>query len=226
MEKLDAVIIGAGLSGLAAGTRLAQFDKSVCIFEKHSVWGGLNSFYRKGNHTFDVGLHAMTNFSKKNSPRGPLFKVCRQLRIDLDQFKLQEQGHSLISFPTARLRFTNDFAILEQQVSEQFPNAIDGFRKLCQKIRDHDDYAPESDSSRAVLSEFLKDDLLVEMLLCPTMYYGCPTADDMAWNQFVILFKAIFFEGLSRPEKGIRTILNPLRQNYLKLGGKPKLRQE
>lgn len=36
----DAVIIGAGMSGLAAGIRLAHFGKKVCIFERHNAPGG------------------------------------------------------------------------------------------------------------------------------------------------------------------------------------------
>jgi len=40
----DAVIVGAGMSGLAAGVRLAQYERNVCILEKHSMIGGLNMF--------------------------------------------------------------------------------------------------------------------------------------------------------------------------------------
>ena len=58
----DAVIVGAGMSGLAAGIRLAQYDRNVCILEKHSMIGGLNSFYRRNGRNYDVGLHAMTNY--------------------------------------------------------------------------------------------------------------------------------------------------------------------
>ncbi|MGC4072912.1 MAG: FAD-dependent oxidoreductase [Nibricoccus sp.] len=36
----DVVIIGAGMSGLAAGIRLAHFGKRVCIFERHNAVGG------------------------------------------------------------------------------------------------------------------------------------------------------------------------------------------
>ncbi len=46
-EKYDAIVIGAGLSGLAAGIRIAMFGKKVCLLEKHSIPGGLNSFYQK-----------------------------------------------------------------------------------------------------------------------------------------------------------------------------------
>ncbi|HUG12350.1 MAG TPA: FAD-dependent oxidoreductase, partial [Opitutaceae bacterium] len=41
----DAIIIGAGMSGLAAGIRLAHFGKRVVILERHNAIGGLNSFY-------------------------------------------------------------------------------------------------------------------------------------------------------------------------------------
>ena len=36
----DVVIIGAGMSGLAAGVRIAHFGRRVLILEKHSVWVG------------------------------------------------------------------------------------------------------------------------------------------------------------------------------------------
>ncbi|RJP36217.1 MAG: FAD-binding protein, partial [Phycisphaerales bacterium] len=48
----DAIIIGAGMSGLAAGVRLTCFDKRVCIVERHEQFGGLNSFYRLDGRQF------------------------------------------------------------------------------------------------------------------------------------------------------------------------------
>ena len=65
--KYDAIIIGAGMSGLAAGIRLAMYDKKVCILEQHVISGGLNSYYQRrdprgGLIEFDVGLHALTNY--------------------------------------------------------------------------------------------------------------------------------------------------------------------
>ena len=32
----DTIIIGAGMSGLAAGIRLAYFERRVCILERHT----------------------------------------------------------------------------------------------------------------------------------------------------------------------------------------------
>jgi len=90
----DVLIIGAGLSGLAAGIRLAHFDKKVLIVEAHKVCGGLNSFYRRKGVRFDVGLHAMTNFVPPGEGRSPLSKLLRQLRIRYEDLGLIEQSVS------------------------------------------------------------------------------------------------------------------------------------
>ena len=41
----DTIIIGAGMSGLAAGIRLAHYGKKVLVLEKHAIPGGLNSHF-------------------------------------------------------------------------------------------------------------------------------------------------------------------------------------
>ena len=110
----DALIIGAGVSGLAAGIRLACFDKKVCIIEKHIEIGGLNSFYRKKTRWFDVGLHAMTNYTPKGVRTSPLGKLLKQLRFRHEDFRLCQQQVSEIRFPEKTLRFTNDFEFFRQ----------------------------------------------------------------------------------------------------------------
>jgi len=67
----DTIIIGAGMSGLAAGIRLAYYDQRVCILERHYTIGGLNSFYRLRGRDYDVGLHALTNVTPKGHQDRP-----------------------------------------------------------------------------------------------------------------------------------------------------------
>ena len=89
--RYDTIIIGAGMSGLAAALRLSLFDRRVLVLERHEVWGGLNSFYTKDGHAFDVGLHALTNYAPRGSRGAPLTKILRQLRIRHDELRL---GHT------------------------------------------------------------------------------------------------------------------------------------
>ena len=116
-NEYDTIIIGAGMSGLAAGIRLAHFDQKVCILERHYTIGGLNSFYRMGGRDYDVGLHAMTNFARKGTKKGPLAKLIRQLRFRWDDFKLAEQVGSSIRFPDVSMDFSNDIQLLESEIA-------------------------------------------------------------------------------------------------------------
>lgn len=225
----DVVIIGAGMAGLAAGIRLAHFGKRVCIFERHNAPGGLNGFYSLAGRKYDVGLHAVTNFVRPEVKGTPLGKLLRQLRIDRAEFALCEQRRSAIRFggaAAAELLFSNDPSLLESSIAERFPAQIDGFRRLVSRVRQHDDVALQSgfQSARRVVREFIGDPLLEDMLFCPVMYYGSPTAEDMDFSQFVIMFKALFLEGFARPRDGVRVILRVLLDKYRQAGGERRMK--
>ncbi|MEC7641113.1 MAG: NAD(P)/FAD-dependent oxidoreductase [Nitrospinota bacterium] len=222
----DVLIIGAGLSGLAAGIRLALFNKKVCIVEKHLEIGGLNSFYQRKTRCFDVGLHAMTNYTSKGKRTSPLGKLLKQLRLRHEDLRLCQQKMSEIRFPGKSLRFTNDYEFFQQEIAEQFPGQVDGFQKLVGEIRGYDDLALEDDrnlSARHVLRHHLSEPLLIEMLLCPLMFYGSARENDMDFTQFVILFKSIFMEGFARPQEGMRYILNLMVEQYKNHGGELRM---
>lgn len=222
----DTIIIGAGMSGLAAGIRLAHYDQSVCILEKHWTIGGLNSFYRQGGRNFDVGLHAVTNFTPRGTKKGPLARLLRQLRFKWEDFELSPQIGSSIAFPGTRLGFNNDIDFLRSEVARVFPAERDNFESLLNQLVDYDDLDQDSfgGSARAFLSDTIHDPLLIEMILCPLMWYGNAREDDMDFGQFCIMFRSIFLEGFARPYKGVRLILKHLVRRFRSLGGELKLR--
>ncbi len=221
----DVIIIGAGMSGLAAGIRLAYYDKRVCIVEKHYAFGGLNSYYRLNGRDFDVGLHAVTNFTSPAQRNAPLNRLLRQLRLSREDFDLQSQYHSQVRFPGKSLRFTNDIAVLVDEVAREFPRDADNFRRLIADVKRYDDarldapYRP----TRPMLREYLCDPMLMEMLLCPIMFYGSAEEHDMDFTQFVTMFKGLFCEGFARPPGGVRTIIKTLVKKYRSCGGKLRM---
>ena len=222
----DAIVIGAGMSGLAAGIRLAMFDKKVVVLEKHSIPGGLNSYYQRKNRQFDVGLHALTNFIKKGEKGKPFSKLLKQLRLSYDDFKLHPQTFSKIQFPETTLKFSNEFELLETEVREKFPQDFENFLRLVEKVKDFNELSLDIgySSSREVLKKNLNDELLIEMILCPLLIYGSAWEDDMDFAQFVIMFKSLYFEGFSRPEGGVRTILSLLMKKFEDAGGEIRFR--
>lgn len=225
-KRYDALVIGAGMSGLAAGIRVAQAGRSVAILERHALWGGLNSFFKRGGRRYDTGLHALTNFATKGERGAPLTKLLRALRIPHEALRLCEQTHSTVELPGISLRFSNDFALFESEVARAFPSERDGFARLVDAVRAADPFrldAP-SISARAMLAQHLRDPALVDALLLPLCYYGSAIEGDVDWDQFVILFRSVFLEGFARPEGGIKTLLDLLVERFRSEGGELRMR--
>lgn len=225
-DPYDVVIIGCGMAGLAAGIRLAMFDKSVLILERHNVPGGLNSFYFKGGRKCDVGLHAVTNYVEPGVRGTPLVKLLRQLRIPRESFELSPQRCSWVRFPGKSLAFDNRIETLEDSVASSFPAEIDRFRALRQAILAFDEFdlSAKPVSAREIVSRHIRDPQLMDMLFCPLMYYGSSRENDMDFDQFVIMWKALFEEGFARPLTGVRVIIKALLDRYRAVGGKRKMK--
>jgi phytoene dehydrogenase-like protein len=222
----DVLIIGAGMSGLAAGIRLAYYDRRVCIVERHYRVGGLNSFYNRGERKFDVGLHAMTNYVPRGVKLTPLPKLLRQLKLKPEDFALCPQRMSAIRFPDKTLRFDNDLDFFVQEVVHNFPAQADNFQRLLKTIFEYDElnlYAKPI-SAREVVGSIVSDPLLIDMIFCPLMFYGNAQENDIEFGQFVIMFKGIYCEGFARPQAGVRQILDVLVRRYKGCSGELRTR--
>ena len=198
----------------------------MVVLDRHSLWGGLNSFYKKKGRRFDVGLHALTNYVPKGTKGRPLTRILLQLRIPYDALRLGEQAGSRVSFPRGLLRWTNDFEVLRAEIADKFPGQIDGFDRLVRDIAGYPDLVEvegEPPMARDELKAYITDQTLVEMLLLPLLYYGSPTPDDVEWASFIILFKSLYEEGFARPEGGVRTVLDLLRNCFKELGGELRM---
>ena len=228
--RYDALILGAGMSGLAAGIRLAQFGRRVAILERHTLWGGLNSFYKLGGRRFDTGLHALTNFVPAGVRDTPLPRILRQLRIRRAELRLREHAFSEIAFrpggDPVRLCFSNDVALLRSELERAFPGQSAGFDRLLAELPGYDDLGqlPGAAGAREMLAGYLSDPLLREMLLHPCCYYGAAGEDDVPWDHFGVLFRSLFLEGFARPEGGIKPFLDLLVDRFRGAGGELRLR--
>ncbi|MBL4902738.1 MAG: NAD(P)/FAD-dependent oxidoreductase [Desulfocapsa sp.] len=218
------LIIGGGLSGLAAALRFARFIPDVLLLEQHSRIGGLNSYYYRNNRLFETGLHAITNYAPAAVKNAPLNRLLRQLKIKRKELDLHQQNQSEIRFLNQQsLLFSNDFSLFAAEIANKFPASYPGFQKLLQLIDQYDPFTPlPFVSAKKVLQEHLQDTLLTDMLLCPLMYYGSSIERDMDLGQFVIMFRAIFLEGMFRPGGTIKDLLDLLLKHYTDHGGKIK----
>lgn len=137
------LIIGGGLSGLAAALRFARFLPDVLLLEKHSRVGGLNSYYYRNNRLFETGLHAITNYAPAKTKNAPLNRLLRQLKIKRKELDLHQQIESEIRFLNREaLLFSNDFALLDAEIAAKFPTSYKRFRQLLLQIEVYDPFRP------------------------------------------------------------------------------------
>ncbi|MFZ1178548.1 MAG: NAD(P)-binding protein, partial [Mycobacterium sp.] len=63
VEHVDAVVVGAGLGGLAAAVTLAGGGMKTVVLEQHSLPGGYASGFQRGPYRFDTALHALNGLA-------------------------------------------------------------------------------------------------------------------------------------------------------------------
>jgi phytoene dehydrogenase-like protein len=74
----DAIIIGAGISGLVCGCYLAKAGMKVLVCEQHYKPGGYCTSFKKHGFTFDTAAHCFGGYRKGGMTR----KIFEDLEID------------------------------------------------------------------------------------------------------------------------------------------------
>ncbi len=87
-SKKKVNIIGAGISGLAAGCYLQMNGYDTQIFEKHNIPGGLCTSWKKGEYVFDGCAHWILGSDTGSS----FYKVWNEL---IDMKKVEWVNHSI-----------------------------------------------------------------------------------------------------------------------------------
>jgi phytoene dehydrogenase-like protein len=98
----EAVVIGAGLGGLAAAALLASDGVRVLVLERNGYLGGRCSAYRRGGFTVDRGTHMITRIEG-----GPYEKLVRRLGLEgeLNLKTIDPDDPPLIEFRGCRIPF-------------------------------------------------------------------------------------------------------------------------
>jgi len=80
----DAIVIGSGMGGLAAGCNLARSGLSVLMVEQHNIPGGVTTSFRRGRFEFEISVQCILEYGSKEKP-GPIRTfLVDDLGIDID----------------------------------------------------------------------------------------------------------------------------------------------
>jgi len=90
-QVYDAVVIGSGMGGLAAGCNLARSGLNVLMLEQHNIPGGVTTSFKRGRFEFEISVQCILEYGTKEN-KGPIYKfLVDELGIDID-FPMMTEG--------------------------------------------------------------------------------------------------------------------------------------
>lgn len=83
MAKYDAVVVGAGNSGLIAAIRLQLAGKKTLLVEQHNLPGGCATSFKRGRFEIEPSLHELCDVGSEENP-GEVRELFNELGIKLN----------------------------------------------------------------------------------------------------------------------------------------------
>ncbi len=198
----DVIVIGSGLGGLSAATRLSRAGLRVLVLEQHVVAGGYaHHFLRKVKGTdvvydFDVALHQTGNLIPGRSMHGMLTELGVLERIELNRF---DTAFRTVG-PAHDLQIPADADAYEALLCETYPEHARGVADLFATMKkidagDGGDPSPEAMATMGLsLQDFMnahiKDERVEAIFATLWGYIGmvpsnlCAFTYSMMWNSY------------------------------------------
>ncbi len=116
--EYDVIIIGGGLSGLTAGSLLANRKLKVAVIDKSYNPGGSCGVFKRGNVTFDQGAAMLYGFGEKGFNAHRFVFNCLEEPIDIIRHDLLY----CVNFKGKRIRFWADVEKFADELADVFPS--------------------------------------------------------------------------------------------------------
>jgi len=119
--KNEVIIIGSGLGGLACGLILAKNGYKVTILEQGSQIGGCLQCFRRGDATFETGMHFVGSAAEGQT----LHRLLKYFDIlnDIHLSQLDEKGYEVVQLAGERYQYANGRDAFIQQMLCYFPDS-------------------------------------------------------------------------------------------------------
>ena len=126
VKQYDAVVIGAGLSGLTAASLLGKRGLRVAVVEHHRSPGGSCGAFKRGDALFDQGSAMLFGFGEEGFNAHRFVFNCLEEPFTV----LKHELLYCVNFRGHRIRFYPDIELFSQELGRVFPNERDNIRRF------------------------------------------------------------------------------------------------
>jgi len=122
----DVLVIGAGLSGLAAASLLAKRGLRVAVVDKNYEPGGSCGIFKRNNTIFDQGAAMLYGFGEKGFNAHRFVFNCLEEPIDVIKHDLLY----CVNFKGKRIRFWADIEMFAEELAQVFPSEKENIKRF------------------------------------------------------------------------------------------------
>jgi phytoene dehydrogenase-like protein len=213
----DAVIIGAGVSGLVCGCYLAKAGMRVLIAEQHFKPGGYCTSFKRKGFTFDAAAHSFGSYREG----GKMNRVFKELELD-KRLKIKRYDPSdVIITPDFKISFWNDLNKTIKELQKAFPHET--------KIREFFDFmsspkpaelaALRNKTFKDLLDKYFTDNKLTTILSIALLINGGLPPSLLTAFTGSQIFSEFLLDGGYYPDGSMQALPDALAERFKELGG-------
>ncbi len=224
-DRYDVVIIGSGIAGLTCGTYLAKQGMKVLVVEYHSIPGGFCTSFKRGDFTFDIGVHYFGNISEL----GVVGRFIRDIGIEQELDLTRIDPSDVIITPDKLIKFRNNFEETIQNLQKAFPAESKKIESLCRSMND-DNFLIlykkfRNKTFRMILDAYFQDERLKQVFCAMLGNIGLPSTMVSALTA-AVMYRDYVFRGGHYPKGGMQKFPDAIVRKFIEYGGDLLLNKE
>lgn len=214
----DAVIIGAGISGLVCGCYLARSGIKTLIVEKNATPGGYCTSFKRGGFYFDACVHSLGSLRTDGNFRMILNELDLIERLKIERYDPSD----IIITPDHKISFWNDIDKTVCELQDNFPQEAGNIKDFFCYILNFNPLTSAgllNKSFDEVLKKYFNSQQLMAILSLPVLgNSGLPSSMISAFAA-AMLYKEFIIDGGYYPQNGIQDLPDALTEKFREYGG-------